>query len=372
MADNSTSFPSIINPNAARTGLWDMRMMSAANRMETPFERRAGGGGRGLSALSGLGGMQDQPDYSSFTFNPAQRQQAIEAGVTPLDPSQVRQNTFLPNTGFFGSHPRLSAALESGLLGAASTRQSQTTGEGISNAIGGALEGIQTRQSMYRKQFEAPFQASDVLENLQDKKQKRMLQEADIQHLRAVNQHLEEGDYDKAQQLAETNRHNEAVEAERTNQTNATAPRNLGGGLYGTYNPGGKGPNQRGNWNIEENWDAKTGRAASAAANAGPWYSYTNAAGQQVYDRVSKGQIIPKGAQLVQGDYQQKKEDKNEDKRLAFINKKRDPSEYRAILGNNWRKMSPDDIAKGIGNYYDKNQSHDYVYDPEAGLVPTH
>lgn len=168
MADNPFA-PVFMNPNASRTGLFDLRMMASANRMEAPFERRMGGGGGRSPMLAGIGGVPDSADYSSFTYDPNMRAQAMAAGVHPLEANQVRNNAVLPNTGFFGDHPRLSSAIEGGLFGAAYTRPSQTIGEGISNVAGGLLEGTQARQALWKRQFAGPFQASDVLENLQDK-----------------------------------------------------------------------------------------------------------------------------------------------------------------------------------------------------------
>src|SRR5580765_5058232 len=123
MADNP--FQTMLNPNASRAGLYDMRLMASANRMESPFEHgfRGSYGHQGVSGnpmLSGLMGMSGEPDYSQFTYDPVMRQRAIAAGVSPLEANQVKQNAVLPNTGFFGNHPRLSSAIEGGMFGALS------------------------------------------------------------------------------------------------------------------------------------------------------------------------------------------------------------------------------------------------------------
>lgn len=318
-----------MQPNARQAGMWDMRMMSTANRMESPFEHGMGRSSYPRAGsnpmLNGMMGMSNEPDFSQFTYDPAMRQQAINAGVTPLDPSQVRHNAILPNTGFFGNHPRLSGAIEGGLFGALASHGGMTTGESIQGAIEGIVGGQQMRQGMLRQQFARPFEAQNYMEGIADKKQKRDLQDADIQHLRALNQSIANGDERKASQLMETHRHSEAMEAMGYQKVEATAPRNLGGGLYGYYNPrpygSGTGvfpatpeqaysPNQKGEWSIQENPEAKLGRSTAKAAGAGPWYETTDKNGKKVASRLHEGAQVPEGARLLQGDYDTKKADK--------------------------------------------------------------
>jgi hypothetical protein len=202
MADYNP-FQSVMQPNSRQSGLWDMRMMGTANRMETPFERGIRGAGRsgvsGNPMLASMASMSGEPDYSGFTYDPAMRAQAQSMGVQPLEANQVKQNVILPNTGFFGNHPRLSAAIEGGLLGAASTPgggSMASTGENVGNVIEGAVGGQRVRQGMYRQQFARPFEARGMLEGMQDAQQRRELQEADIQHLRAENIKLGRPDHD--------------------------------------------------------------------------------------------------------------------------------------------------------------------------------
>lgn len=204
MSDNPFTQYGQLQETGARNNLFDMRMMSAANRMDAmPRTRYASGrGGIGdnpmLAAM--IGQDANMPDYSAFTQDPnarfAAQQYLKQFGLSPLAPEQVQQNAFLPNTGFFGRHPMLSRMLESGMLGAAATRGSDTTGEGISNVIGGALEGIQARKGMINRQYARPFEAARMLEGMQDMTQRRDLQEAEIQHLRAENQKLGRPDHD--------------------------------------------------------------------------------------------------------------------------------------------------------------------------------
>lgn len=184
MADGNP-FGSILNPNAARTGLWDLRMMSAANRMETPFERgmRSSYGRQGVSGdpmLAQMANMANEPDYSGFTYDPAMRQQAIAAGIQPLEAGQVKQNVLLPNTGFFGNHPMLSRALEAGLFGAAASHGGETVGQSIQGVTEGLIGGQRIREGLYRQQFARPFEAAGMLEGIRDRAQERELRAAQI------------------------------------------------------------------------------------------------------------------------------------------------------------------------------------------------
>lgn len=201
MADNP--FASMLNPNASRTGLWDMRMMSAANRMEAPFDRVRSYGHQGIAGnpmLSGMLGGGQTPDYSQFTYDPAANAVASRElghyGLSPLEAGQVKQNTILPNSGFFGNHPRLSGALEAGIYGALAAHGGNTVGDSIQGTLEGMVGGQQLRQSAFNRQFAKPFEAANMMENLEDKRQKRDLQDAEIQHYRALNQKLGRPDHD--------------------------------------------------------------------------------------------------------------------------------------------------------------------------------
>lgn len=150
-----------------------LRMMMQADRLANsgvlrPHMGRGGIGGSSpmLGAMLGMGG---EPDYSRFTYDPQARAQAQAAGVNPLAPEDVRTNAILPNSGFFGNHPRLSAMLEGGMFAGAATRSGDTIGENISNVLGGIMQGHMARQGMLNSQFSAPFQQANVLEGLQDR-----------------------------------------------------------------------------------------------------------------------------------------------------------------------------------------------------------
>lgn len=204
MADGNP-FASMLNPNAARTGLWDMRMMSAANRMETPFERGARGMYRGQGVagdpmLAGLAALANEPDYSRFTTDPTAHAAATAAlapyGLAPLEANQVKQNTLLPNTGFFGNHPRLASALEGAVYGAAASHGGETPGQSIQGALEGMIGGQRIQQGRRLQQYARPFEAAGMMEQLQDMHQKRDLQEAEIQHYRVLNQKLGRPDHD--------------------------------------------------------------------------------------------------------------------------------------------------------------------------------
>jgi hypothetical protein len=133
-------------------------------------------------------------DYSQYTFDPQAHEAASQFlgqyGLSPLDPSQVKPNTILPNSGFFANHPRLSSMLEGGIYGAAATRGGATIGDNISNVADSLIAGPRMRAAAYNQQFERPFQAAHMLEGMQDQAQKRELTEAQIQHARAVTQRL--------------------------------------------------------------------------------------------------------------------------------------------------------------------------------------
>lgn len=184
MAENP--FASVLNPNAARTGMYDMRMMQMANRSESPFERMghsyAHQGIGGNPMLSQIAGMGNQPDYSQFTYDPAMRAQAQAYGVHPLEANQVQSNTILPNSGFFGNHPRLSGVLEAGVYGALAAHGGATVGDSIQGALEGLVGGRRLQEGAWARQFAKPFEAAGMMEGLEDAKQRRDLQGAQIKH----------------------------------------------------------------------------------------------------------------------------------------------------------------------------------------------
>lgn len=205
MADNPFAQFGLLQPGRdLRSEALTMRMMRGAETLgqlpRSRFAGRAGGMGGGNPMLSGLMGAENQPDYSQFTYDPqahaAASQYLQQFGLSPLAPEQVQRNAVLPNSGFFGAHPKLSGMIEGGLFGAAATRGSDTWGEGISNVAEGLIGGPRMRQGILNQQFAKPFQAASMMEGMQDRTQKRELQEAEIQHLRAENQKLGRPDHD--------------------------------------------------------------------------------------------------------------------------------------------------------------------------------
>jgi hypothetical protein len=152
----------------------------------THFAGRMGGGGQDPITSTMLAQNANVPDYSQFTYDPGLNAQARSMGITPLSPNQVNPNAIFSNQGFMGAHPRLARMLEGGLFGAAATRGSDTIGEGISNVASGFIEGRQARQGVINRQFEKPFQSYGMLESLRDMKQKRELQESQIQEQRSL------------------------------------------------------------------------------------------------------------------------------------------------------------------------------------------
>lgn len=159
------------------------------------YLRSMGGGQAHTPRQQGnpMGGMGSEPDYSAYTYDPAARAQAAKAlspyGLSPLAPEDVKQNALLPNTGFFGNHPRLSSAIEGGIFGGASTQGSNTWGEGISNVFQGLIHGQQARRGMLNQQFEAPFKQAQGLEGLYDLQQKREDQAAMIKYHQGMLEH---------------------------------------------------------------------------------------------------------------------------------------------------------------------------------------
>lgn len=237
MADGNPFAPEFMNPNASRTGLWDLRMMSAANRMETPFER----GGRGMyrhqgvsgdPMISGLAGMAGEPDYSRFTFDPQARAQATQAlspyGLAPLAPEDVKRNAILPNTGYFGDHPRLSGALEGGIFGALAAHGGETPGESIQGALEGLVGGHRIQQGLYNQQFARPFEAASMMEQLQDAQQRRQLQSAQIKR------YSDESDIQRDR--VEIERQKNLINLDKIN---ATRPVPVEGGSYVYQGQGG-------------------------------------------------------------------------------------------------------------------------------------
>lgn len=150
--------------------------------------------------LAGMLGGDGGTDYSQFTTDPVAHQAASDAlapyGLAPLEASQVQRNSILPNTGFFGNHPRLSGALEGGIYGALAAHGGNTVGESIQGALEGLVGGRQLQQAAYNRQFAKPFEAANAMEHLEDLQQKRDLQDAEIQHYRAMNQKLGRPDHD--------------------------------------------------------------------------------------------------------------------------------------------------------------------------------
>jgi hypothetical protein len=352
MAENP--FQGMLNPNMNRgASMWDMRMMAAANRSEAPFERGIGrsypGRGRGGSLLSGMSGVANEPDYSAFTYDPAMRQQAIDAGVTPLEASQVRSNAILPNTGFFKNHPHLAGAIEGGLFAGANAHGGNTVGESIQGALEGVIGGQRERQGILREQFARPFEAANMLEGLRDKQQKRELQSADIEHLRSLNEHLKSGDYEKAQKDSETNRHNEAMEAMGFQKADAGDRRVSETNRH------------------DEAMEALRGQQKQAGA--GPWYSVTKN-GQTTYGRLHEGATTPEGAKLIQGDFQSKQDIKTSDHRQAWIqNQLGKPGPVWMSAG-----VSPGDpdATKKLGKFYDDNIATGMQQQSPGGAVPTY
>lgn len=253
--------------NINETGMMNeyraMRMMSMADRLGSAPRGRMGGGGIGANPMMAqmLGQQSQQPDYSAFTYDPQARAAAQsylgQYGLSPVSPQNVKPNAVLPNSGFFGAHPRLSGMLEGGLFGAAATRDSATWGEGISNVAGGLLEGRMAKEGMVNRQFARPFQAAGMLEHLEDLKQTRDLHAADIERFRSEEQRWKDqtGLQGQRNQL-ESERNQLGVD-----KLNATRPVPVEGGSW-VFNPSLDSSKQ-------SPWEFKSGLGGKPNRNVG-------------------------------------------------------------------------------------------------------
>jgi hypothetical protein len=137
--------------------------------------------------------MSDYGLDPSVVTNPEFREKANSL-LSPYGlrlPEYQGPNVILPNSGFFGNHPKISAALEGAMFGAAYTQPSETVGEGISNVIRGAFfEGPAAKRQMEASRYMAPFNAAKQMEQLSDMQGQRQLRDAQIQNMqdRSANQ----------------------------------------------------------------------------------------------------------------------------------------------------------------------------------------
>jgi hypothetical protein len=164
--------------------------------------------------------------------------------------------------------------LEGGVFEAAATRGSDTIGEGISNVAGGILEGQLARKGMIARQFAQPFQDAMTLERLEDLKQTRELHAADIEHLRAENEHYKSGaDIQEQRIQLERDKTEFAKSGQllRLQQIEAQRPVPAEGGAW-IYNPmlgeqtGGKSP-----WEFNK---GEGGRPDAKLGGSGHLYPY--------------------------------------------------------------------------------------------------
>lgn len=251
MADQNLYTQNLVNPSRVGNELFQLHMargeQAYANQGNMRTRSASGRGGFGTQGYAGLMGVGEQPDYSAFTYDPAMRAQAQAAGINPVAPEAVQHNAFLPNSGFFGNHPRLSGAIEGALFGAAATRGSDTIGEGISNVASGVLEAHAARQNILNRQFSRPFEANSMLEHLQGIKELREVHEADIQHKRFLDQHETAMDAHLANQDTHLAAQDKYLQSQETNQhIRDTKPE---GGMSSYIEPTGDTP---GHWTVPE------------------------------------------------------------------------------------------------------------------------
>jgi hypothetical protein len=384
----------------AHQGLFDMRMMSTANRMEPSMRGGRMYGHQGVSGnpmLASMAGMSNEPDYSQFTFDPQAHAAATQAlshyGLAPLEASDVKRNVLLPNSGFFGAHPRLSAALEGGMFGAVAAHGGETVGDSIQGALEGVIGGQQMKQGMYRQQFARPFEAAGMMERLEDAQQRRELQSADIEHFRALNEHIKNGDDYKAQQLMETNRHQEAMEAYRNSQIESTAPRNLGEGRIGYYHPENmpkdgqpvdpKNPlweiQQDPEWQKQYNEDKRLARRSANQAGMLKGYQTVpdpHNPGKNIrkYVELPPNSVMPEGFQPMGETYEVRKEDTKSTK--ADANRDTWVKKQLGTPGPVWMaagiRPGDKDTSKKLYQYYDENLAPPEPNAPEGNSIPTY
>lgn len=185
--------PALFGQRAAMNAMNPLRNMLLLQREQrydaAPRPRMPRQGRNALAAGAG-----QEPDYSAFTFDPRAHAMASQAlapyGLSPLSPEQVNPNAVLPNSGFFGNHPMLARGLEGAMFGAANTRGGETAGESISNIFQGMIGGMQERQGLVNRQFARPFEQAFALDKLRGLGLENQLHEAQIQHMRAETERL--------------------------------------------------------------------------------------------------------------------------------------------------------------------------------------
>jgi len=146
--------------------LQGMREFSLSQRLAHPFGMFQRGGGVPRGAYGrGMGPMDLSTGVDPSTMNVQMLNNLLGQYGQSL-PENPRQNAFLPDTGFFGNHPRLAGALEGAVFGGANTGPASTVGEGISNALRGMLSGNAERSRVINQQFTAPFAMAQQVQNL--------------------------------------------------------------------------------------------------------------------------------------------------------------------------------------------------------------
>jgi len=193
--------PSNIPPaNPARTFgpmIEEMRLQRQARMDQYNQGRQASGGGRMAGMMGGLlGGNQDMNAYNDPAFHEQANKLLANYGLSL--PQSVGPNAILPNSGFFGNHPRLSGGIEGAMLGFMNTPETTGgTGQGITNALRGALGGMAEKRQLLAQRMMQPFAQAGQLEQMQqmiDRHQasisEEALRQAHIKYYDAEAEHL--------------------------------------------------------------------------------------------------------------------------------------------------------------------------------------
>lgn len=154
-----------------------------------------------------FGGTQVDPEamgYMQLSQTPEGRAGADQMfasmgmpGLHALNPAQASPYAVLPNSGFFGRHTRIGSALEGAMFGGANVQPAQTVGEGISNALRGALGGTAQRSAAIAQQYAAPFRAAQGYLPFLREQREEDYRKAQIDNMHAMMGYREEAQADR-------------------------------------------------------------------------------------------------------------------------------------------------------------------------------
>lgn len=102
----------------------------------------------------------------------------IAPGLHIPQGNEINPNVNLPNTGFFGNHPKFAGALDMGLMAAAMSHGGNTIGESISGAASGIMGAVQARKQNIANQMNAPLAMAGQIQQMQAGQDAHMLSQA--------------------------------------------------------------------------------------------------------------------------------------------------------------------------------------------------